>query len=64
VVEEVPVIISPAKNQFEVSVDDKLEIPTKLTDNGTRLGSLTVQPHGLFGMLRSYPTVNIAEKAS
>jgi len=62
--EEAPVIINPSTNQFEVLVGDKLEIPVKLTDNGTRSGNLTIQPYGLYGMLRGYPTVNIAEKTN
>ncbi|MFP6762570.1 MAG: hypothetical protein VB858_03095, partial [Planctomycetaceae bacterium] len=33
----------------------------KVTDNGTRVGTLTVEPHGLFGLHRGAPSVNIAQ---
>lgn len=61
--ETAPTIIKPGKHEFSVKLGDKLDIPVALIDNGQRKGSLTVQPHGLYGM-RSYPKVNIAEKDS
>ncbi|WP_298869078.1 hypothetical protein [uncultured Gimesia sp.] len=61
--EKASVILSPVENkEWTVELNQKLEIPIKVVDNGTRKGNLTVEPHGLFGMLRSPPTVNIAEK--
>jgi len=63
--ESAPVILSAAKNkQWTVEVGQKLEIPIKVIDNGSRKGNLTIEPHALFGMLRSPPTVNIAENAT
>ncbi|MDF1744830.1 MAG: pre-peptidase C-terminal domain-containing protein [Gimesia sp.] len=61
--EKASVILSPVENkEWTVEINQKLEIPIQVVDNGTRKGNLTVEPHGLFGMLRSPPTVNIAEK--
>ncbi len=61
--EQAPVILATAeKKEWTVELNQKLEIPIKIIDNGTRTGNLTIEPHGLFGMLRSPPTVNIAEK--
>lgn len=61
--EKASVILSPVENkEWTVELNQKLEIPIKTVENGTRKGNLTVEPHGLFGMLRSPPTVNIAEK--
>lgn len=63
--EEAPVLISPAgASKWTVEVGSKLELPIELTDNGSRVGNLTIEPYGLHGMLRSPPTVNIAEKES
>jgi hypothetical protein len=50
--------------ELTVEIGQKLEVPVKVTDNGTRAGTLTVEPHGLFGMHRGFPTVNIAQDAS
>lgn len=61
--EQASVILSPVENkEWTVELNQKLEIPIIIIDNGTRKGNLTVEPHGLFGLLRSPPTVNIAEK--
>ena len=63
--EKAPVIINAAEDkEWTVEVGQKLELPIKLTDNGTRVGNLTVEPQGLFGLLRSPPSVNIAENDS
>ncbi len=60
--EQASVILAPVENKvWTVELNQKLEIPIKIIDNGTRKGNLTIEPHGLFGMLRSPPTVNIAE---
>lgn len=50
--------------ELTVEIGQKLEVPVKVTDNGTRTGTLTVEPHGLFGMHRGFPTVNIAQDAT
>lgn len=50
--------------ELTVEIGQKLEVPVQVTDNGTRVGTLTVEPHGLFGMHRGFPTVNIAQDAS
>ena len=61
--EKASVILSPVENkEWTVELNQKLEIPIKLIDNGMRKGNLTVEPHGLYGMLRSPPTVNIGQK--
>lgn len=61
--ESVPVILSPVEDkEWTVELNQKLEIPIKLTGSGSRTGNLTIEPHELFGMLRSPPTVNIGEK--
>ena len=64
--EQAPVRLQVDSNQKEwtVEVGQKLEIPVKVIDHGVRQGNLTVEPYGLFGMLRSPPKVNIAEKES
>lgn len=63
--EDAPVIIQPAEDRpWVVEVGSKLDIPIKLIDNGSRVGNLTIEPCGLFGMHRSPPTVNIAENAT
>ena len=62
--EKAPVILAPAEDkEWTVEVGEVLEIPVKVVDDGTRKGNLTVEPFELFGLLRSPPTVNIAEKA-
>lgn len=62
--ENAAVILEPAeKKKWTVEVGKKLDIPVKVTDDGTRVGSLTVEPHGLFGLHRGAPTVNIAQDA-
>jgi len=61
--ESAPVIISPAEDkEWTVELNQKLEIPIKLTGSGNRTGNLTIEPHELFGMQRNPPTVNIAAK--
>lgn len=63
--EEAPVVIAPVEDkEWTVEVGRILEIPVKVTDNGTRRGNLTIEPHSLFGMLRGHPTVNIPEGKS
>ncbi len=63
--ENAPVVIEPAEDKiWTVEIGKQLEIPIKVTDNGSRTGNLTIEPRGLFGMLRSPPTVNIAENES
>lgn len=63
--EQASVILQPAdKKELTVEIGQKLELPIKVTDNGTRTGTLTVEPHGLFGMHRGFPTVNIAQDTS
>ena len=63
--EQAPVRIDAAEDkEWTVEVGQKLELPIKLTDNGTRVGNLTIEPQGLFGLLRSPPTINIAEQDS
>jgi len=63
--EQASVILQAAeKKELSVEIGQKLELPIKVTDNGTRTGTLTVEPHGLFGMHRGFPTVNIAQDAS
>ncbi|MHC4879446.1 MAG: hypothetical protein ACYTGL_23575, partial [Planctomycetota bacterium] len=63
--EQVAVTLKPAEaKEWTVEVGQKLELPVKVSDNGTRVGALTVEPHGLFGLHRGAPTVNIAQDAS
>ncbi len=63
--EKAPVSIDAAEaKEWAVEVGQELEIPIKLIENGTRVGNLTIEPQGLFGLLRSPPTVNIAEQDS
>lgn len=63
--ENAPVSIDVVETkEWTVEVGQKLELPIRVTDNGTRVGNLTIEPQGLWGMLRSPPTVNIAEKDS
>jgi hypothetical protein len=63
--EQASVKLQPADDkELTVEIGQKLELPVKVVDNGTRVGTLTVEPHGLFGMHRGFPTVNIAQDAS
>lgn len=63
--ENAPVIFQPAEQkEWTVEIGKKLDIPVKVTDDGTRVGALTVEPHGLFGLHRGVPNVNIAQDAS
>lgn len=63
--ENAAVILEPKeKKEWTVEVGKKLDIPVRVTDDGTRVGALTVEPHGLFGLHRGAPTVNIAQDAS
>ena len=63
--ENAAVILEPAeKKEWTVEVGKELDIPVKVADDGTRVGALTVEPHGLFGLHRGAPTVNIAQDAS
>ncbi len=62
-----PTALSAAepKPVWEVELNQKLEIPVKTIEfEKLRKGNLTVQPHGFPGMLRSPPTVTIAETAT
>ena len=61
-----PVKIVTAGGQTEWSVEagQNLEIPVQITNLAGRKSALTVQPEGLFGMLRSPPTVSIAPDAT
>ena len=60
--ESAPVIIDvDTQKVWTVEIGETLELPIKVIDNGARKGTLTVEPRGLFGMLRSPPTVNINE---
>lgn len=60
--EEAPVVITPSEDKiWTVELNQKLEIPIQLSGKGTRKGNLTIEPNELFGLLRSPPTVNIAE---
>ena len=62
--ENAAVILEPAEEkEWTVEVGKKLDIPVKVTDDGTRVGTLTVEPFGLFGLHRGAPTVNIAQDA-
>lgn len=64
--EKTPATVSLAEDApLVVELNQKLEIPVKVTDiDAVRKGSLTVQPYGFPGMLRSPPTVAIAEGKS
>ncbi len=58
-----PAVVNPAENKtWTVELNQKLEIPIKVTDFGTRKGNLTVQMEGFPGMHRGHPKVTIAEK--
>lgn len=60
--EVAPVVIQAAQDrEWSVEVGQDLEIPVRVTDTGSRTGNLTLEPRGLFGMLRSPPTVNVGE---
>ena len=57
-----PVRISPAEDrEWTVEMGQQLDLPIKITNTGSRSGTLTIEPHGLFGMVRSPPTVNVGE---
>ncbi len=61
--ESEPTRMAPAEDRtWEVTVDETLEIPIKLTENGKRTGNLQVNVHGFPGLHRSPPTVSIPEK--
>lgn len=63
--EEASVVLKPAEDkEWTVELGQKLELPVTVTDNGTRTGTLTVEPHGLFGLHRGAPTVNVAQDAT
>jgi len=60
--EVAPVVIQTAQDRnWSVEVGQDLEIPVKVVDTGSRTGNLTVEPRGLFGMLRNPPTINVGE---
>ncbi len=61
--ETAPALVEQAEpgKVWEVEMDQKLEIPVRLADHGSRKGALTVQPHGFPGMLRNPPSVTLAE---
>lgn len=60
-----PASIEPADDKvWTVEIGQKLELPIKAANIGACKGNLTIQPEGLFGMLRSPPTVNLAEDAA
>jgi hypothetical protein len=63
--ETAPALVSqadPAK-VWKVELNGKIDIPVKLTDLGSRKGSVVVQPWGFPGLLRTPPTVTINEGA-
>jgi hypothetical protein len=63
--EQASVTLQPTDDkELTVEIGQKLELPVKVTDDGTRVGTLTVEPYGLFGLHRGAPTVNIAQDAS
>ncbi len=64
--EQAPVIIqiTSDKKEWTIEMGQKLEIPVKVINHGVRKGNLTIEPYGLFGLLRSPPKVNIGEKES
>lgn len=64
--EKAPVLmkIEGEQREWTVEIGEKVEIPIKVIDHGVRNGNLTVEPFGIFGLNRSAPTVNIAEKES
>ncbi len=61
--EKTPAFLSLKENKpLTVELNQKLEIPVKVADiDALRKGNLTVQPFEFPGMLRSPPTVTIAE---
>jgi len=60
--ETTPATVSPAENKiWTVELNQKLELPIKVKDFGTRKGTLTVQVEGFPGMLRSHPKTTVAE---
>ena len=64
--EKAPVLmqIEGEQREWTVEIGEKVEISIKVIDHGVRSGNLTIEPFGLFGLHRSPPTVNIAEKES
>ncbi len=64
--EQAPVVmhIASDKKEWTVEIGEKLEVLIKVVDHGVRKGNLTIEPYGLFGLLRSPPKVNISEKES
>ena len=52
-----------AGKKWEVELGESLQIPVKVSGNGTRKGNLTVQPHGFPRMKRATQNVTIAETA-
>lgn len=60
--EKAPVMLEPAETkEWTVTVGSKLDIAFRVLDNGTRVGALTVEPHGLFGLHRGAPSTNVAQ---
>ncbi|MCB1061737.1 MAG: pre-peptidase C-terminal domain-containing protein, partial [Verrucomicrobiae bacterium] len=64
--EDTPGLLTQADpgKAWEVELNQDLEIPIKLINPGARKGNLTVVPYGFPGMLRSPPSVTIAETAT
>lgn len=60
--ETTPSTVSPAENKiWTVELNQKLELPIKVKDFGTRKGNLTVQVEGFPGMNRGHPKTTVAE---
>ncbi len=59
--ESAPVVFEAGQNEFQVEVGKTIEIPVKIIENGSRVGSMTVEPFGLYGLLRNPPKLDIAE---
>ncbi len=61
--ETAPATVSPVENKsWTVELNQKLEIPVKVKDLGSRKGNLTVQVEGFPGMHRSNPKISVAEE--
>ncbi|MCB1232289.1 MAG: hypothetical protein KDN19_18720 [Verrucomicrobiae bacterium] len=59
-----PTRVAAKENKvWTVEMNQSLEIPFTVADDGTRTGNLQVEVHGFPGMLRSPPTATVAEKA-
>ncbi|NOX98509.1 MAG: hypothetical protein GXP30_02065 [Verrucomicrobia bacterium] len=57
-----PATVAPAENKvWTVELNQKLEIPIKVKDFGTRKGNITVQVEGFPGMNRGNPKITVAE---